>query len=358
MTRRNLLSITGIVVAFVLCVLYLFGVALRTPITEPRVHVTVTLPRSGGLYEGSEVTYRGVRIGKVTELDLTADGVSATVRLDGSARIPVDARPKVRSLSPVGEQYIDFQPTTDEGPFLADGDTVAGTAADLPTSLATTAINLDVLIRQIDPQALRTVLTETANGLEGTEDDLQRMVVQGSALLDELDARWAMTKRLLDNGDRLLRLGADLVPDLDAITRNSQVFAAWLRRIDPVLVRLLERSPGQVDELRRLVRDVRDILGDYLDPYVSLADLVASYDPHLRALMESYPRGFRALTNAVRGGAVQLNGYFEHIDYCGYGHVERSPRETRRYPLQDDGHCPTGSVESQRGAQWAPGPLR
>jgi phospholipid/cholesterol/gamma-HCH transport system substrate-binding protein len=358
MTRRNLLSIAGIVLSFAVCVLYLFAVALKTPITEPRVDVTVTLPRSGGLYEGSEVTYRGVRIGKVTELDLTADGVSAKVRLDGSARVPVDARPKVRSLSPVGEQYIDFQPTTDEGPYLENGDTVAGTAADLPTSLATAAINLDALIKQIDPAALKTVLTETAKGLKGTEDDLQRMVVEGSSLLDEFDARWPMTKRLLDNGDRLLRLGADLVPDFDAITRNSKVFAAWLRQIDPVLVRLLEKAPGQIDELRRLVRDVRDILGDYLDPYVTLADFTAARDPQLRALLENYPRGFRALANGSQGGAVRLNGFFEHINYCGYGHVERSPRETRRYPLQDDGHCPTSSVESQRGAQWAPGPLR
>ena len=358
MTRRNILSVAGIVTSFVLCLLYLFGVALKTPLTEPRVHVTVTLPRSGGLYEGSEVTYRGVRVGRVTELELTDDGVEAVVRLDGSAEIPADARPRVRSLSPVGEQYIDFQPTEDGGPFLADGDTVEGSAADLPTSLATTAINLNRLIEQVDPLALEVVLTETAAGLKGTEDDLQRLVVQGSTLLDELDQRWALTRRLLDNGDRLLRLGADLVPDFDTITRNVRVFAAWLREIDPVLVRLLDRAPGQMEELLGLVRDVDEILGDYLDPYVTLADFAAARDPHLRALLRDYPRGFRALSNAVHGGAVHLNGYFEHIDYCDYRATERGPRQTERHALQDGGHCPRNGTHHQRGAQWAPEPLR
>lgn len=358
MTRKSAFSVAGIVTAFVLCILYLFGVALRTPLTEPRVHVTVDLPRSGGLYEGSEVTYRGVRVGRVTDLRLTGDGVRATVRLDGSAKVPVDARPKVRSLSPVGEQYIDFQPHADGGPYLEDGDSIEGTAADLPTSLATTAINLNRLIEQVDPKALKVVLKETANGLRGTEDDLQRMVVQGSALLDGFDRRWRMTQRLLDNGHRLLRLGADLVPDFDAITRNARVFTTWLRQIDPVLVRLLERAPGQIEELLRLVRDVDDILGSYLDPYVTLADFIAARDPHLRALLRDYPRGFRALAGAVHGGAVHLNGFFEHIDYCDYGSIERNPRETQRFPLQDDGHCPRSGTHHQRGAQWAPAPLR
>ncbi len=358
MKRKYIASVAGVAGSFVLCLLYLFGVALRTPLTERPVVVTVTFPSSGGLYAGSEVTYRGVRVGKVTDLNLSDTGVEASVRLDGSADIPVDARPKVRSLSPVGEQYIDFQPATDKPPYLESGATVVGTAGDLPTSLATAATHLNNLIEQIDVKALRTVLTETAEGLKGTEDDLQRMVVQGAVLLNEFDARSDMTRRLLDNGDQLLRLGADLVPDFDTITRNATVFAAWLRKIDPVLVRLLERAPGQIEEMRGLVRDVEDILPAYLDPYITLADVAAARDPHLRALLRDYPRGFRALSNGIHGGAVHLNAFFEHFTYCGYGHVERGARETTRYPLQDGGQCPKSSSASQRGAQWAPAPLR
>src|SRR5690348_13644801 len=160
MTRKHLVSAMGIGTVFVLCVLYIFAVALKAPLTEKPLEVGVTLPRSGGLYKGSEVTYRGVRVGRVTELNLTDRGVRAMVRLDSSAQVPTDARPKVRSLSPVGEQYIDFQPGSDGGPFLASGDVVRGTAEDLPTALATTAINLDKLIKQIDPATVRLVLTE------------------------------------------------------------------------------------------------------------------------------------------------------------------------------------------------------
>ena len=358
MTRKHLVSAAGIGSVFVLCVLYIFAVALKTPLTEKPVEVGVTLPRSGGLYKGSEVTYRGVRVGRVTELNLTDDGVHAMVRLDSTARVPTDARPKVRSLSPVGEQYIDFQPASSSGPFLTSGDTVRGSAEDLPTALATAAINLDELIKQIDPPTVRLVLTETAKGLEGTEEDLQRLLVQSLELLEDFNARWPQTERLINNGDRLLQLGADLIPDFNSITEDAETFAAWLRDIDPVLVDMLEDGPGQIEELRRLVRDADEVLGTYLDPYITLADINAAREPHLRALLENYPRGFRALSSAIHGGAAHLDAFFEHFEYCGYNQDEHEVLDTTRYPFQDDGHCPRDSSASQRGAQWAPGPLR
>ena len=357
MTRKHLVSVAGIGGVFVLCVLYLFAVALKAPLTEKPLEVGVSLPRSGGLYKGSEVTYRGVRVGRVTELNLTDGGIRAMVRLDSTAQVPTDARPKVRSLSPVGEQYIDFQPGSAGGPFLASGDVVRGTAEDLPTALATTAINLDKLIKQIDPATVRLVLTETAKGLEGSEDDLQRVLVQGMELLDEFNEEWPTTERLINNGDELLRLGEDLVPDFNSITDDAKTFTNWLRKIDPVLVDTLEDGPGQIEELRLLVRDADQVLGTYLDPYITLADFNAAREPHLRALLRNYPRGFRALSGAVQGGAVRLDAFFEHFEYCGYNQTEHPPRDTTRYPFQDDGRCPRDSPQSQRGAQWAPGPL-
>lgn len=358
MTRKHLASAAGIGSVLVVCVLYLFAVALKTPLTEKAVDVGVTLPRSGGIYKGSEVTYRGVRVGRVTRLSLTDGGVEAAVRLDGSARVPTDARPKVRSLSPVGEQYIDFQPGTASGPYLVNGDVVRGTSDDLPTALATTAINLDKLIKQIDPATVHLVLNETAKGLEGSEADLQRMVVQGMELLDDFNREWPTTKRLINNGGDLLRLGADLVPDFRSISKDAKTFTKWLRKIDPVLVDILEDGPGQIEELRRLVHDLGQTLDSYLDPYITLTDFMAAREPHLRALLTNYPRGFRALQNGIHGGAVHLDAFFEYFEYCGYNQVEHPPRDTTRHPLQDDGHCSRSWPASQRGAQWAPGPLR
>ena len=46
------------------------------------ITVHATLPESGGLFEGSEVTYRGVKVGKVSKMEATADGVRLDLALE------------------------------------------------------------------------------------------------------------------------------------------------------------------------------------------------------------------------------------------------------------------------------------
>ena len=135
MERKFILSGGGITLALVLCVFYIFGAVLKTPLLEDAPTIKVEMPRTGGLFKGSQATFRGVRVGKVTNLDLSKDGVEATVKLAGGTEIPADSKVQVRSLSPVGEQYLDFQPDDMKGPFLKDGSVIKASAVDLPQTL-------------------------------------------------------------------------------------------------------------------------------------------------------------------------------------------------------------------------------
>jgi virulence factor Mce-like protein len=357
MERKFILSGGGIALALVLCVFYIFGSVLKTPLLEDAPTVTVEMPRTGGLFEGSQATFRGVRVGKVTALDLGKDGVEATVKLGGGVQIPADSRVQVRSLSPVGEQYLDFQPADLEGPYLKEGSVVQASAVDLPQTLGNMAITLNELIEQIEPRKVAIVLNEVATGLGGAERDLQTLVRDGSALLRKFDQNWPVTERLLRNGNVLLRIGADNSANILDIAENSKLFAAWLRRYDPTLFRLLDRAPGQIEQLRQVVRDASETLPQLLDPAITLSDVFAAHDPHVRELLVQFPRGFNALAGAIRNGAGHLDVIMQRTETCDYPTVERSPRTTTRRPLQDDGSCSKGLVYSQRGAQWAPGPV-
>lgn len=53
-----------------------------------RYTVTMELPEGGGLYRFSNVTVRGVQVGKVTELELTPSGPRAKLSLQTSPRSP------------------------------------------------------------------------------------------------------------------------------------------------------------------------------------------------------------------------------------------------------------------------------
>ena len=74
------------------------------------IKVTVELPGTGGLYRFGNVTYRGVQMGKVVSVTPTATGATAELSLKSSPKIPADVQANVRSVSAVGEQYVDLIP--------------------------------------------------------------------------------------------------------------------------------------------------------------------------------------------------------------------------------------------------------
>ena len=70
--------------------------------------VTVDLAESGGIFVGADVSYRGVSVGRVSDLQLSASGVDATLTVeDDYDEIPTDLTAVVANKSAVGEQYLD-----------------------------------------------------------------------------------------------------------------------------------------------------------------------------------------------------------------------------------------------------------
>ena len=116
-------SIASVVGIFVMAFSYM---QLQSLAGIGRYNVTLDLPDTGGLYRFSNVTYRGVQVGRVTDVELTKTGVRAKMSLDSSMEIPADLSAVVRSVSAVGEQYVDLLPHTDSAPYLHDGSVVRG----------------------------------------------------------------------------------------------------------------------------------------------------------------------------------------------------------------------------------------
>jgi virulence factor Mce-like protein len=299
-----------------------------------------------------------VKVGKVKSINLSADGVVATISLTSADKIPVKSIAKVRSLSPVGEQYLDFQPETDSGPYLEDGSVVAASATDIPRTLASTVISVNKLLGQIDDKQLHTLLSELATGLAGTGQDVGKLVGQGSVLLAELDRLWPETNRLIDNSGPVLDIGPSKADDIRRLATSSRRFAAFLKDYDPELRRTLHQAPDQIKQLQALVADADAMLPGFLEAAVRFSDLFASYAPHLGGILASYAPGLGVLGEAIRGGQLLIEGIPQRSTRCDYGIPRRDPKDPDRRPLVTTGHCPGSQEHLQRGAAHAPGPVR
>lgn len=356
-SSRLYLSALGVALVFVLGLAYLFAEVLDQPLLSRPDEVTVELSAAGGLFEGSAVTYRGVKIGRVTDISIGERGVVATLSLTSDEQVPASSAAKVRSLSPVGEQYLDFQPTSQSGPYLEDGSVATAESTDIPKSLGSTVVAINEVLRQVDDSKLRALLVELSTALEDTGDDLGRLVDEGSVLIDELDDVYPETLRLLQSADVALDVAPDNRAELQDLGDDARELAAFLEDYDPELDRLLADTPARLRRLEGLVQDAREVLPDFLSVGVSLTDIIVAHDPHLRALLRNYGPGLSVLDDQVRNGRLRLKIIGDKDPRCDYGISRRSPRNVDRRPIVTTGRCSASFSTLQRGAAHAPGPV-
>src|SRR4051812_35589348 len=155
----------------------------------------VDMDASGGAFTNSEVTYRGVTVGKVGPIQLTRDGVHIKLVLNKGEKIPRDTIAVVANRSAVGEQYIDLQPRSDKGPYLADGAAYTIPKADtrVPVPTADLLINLDKTVASVDPKNLGTIINELDKAFRGAGPDLQSILDDSRRIIKEANDNYDAT---------------------------------------------------------------------------------------------------------------------------------------------------------------------
>lgn len=358
-TRTYLLSALSTLLVLSLCTWYLLGSVLQTGRGSGAIDVTVHLPRTGGLYEGAGVSYRGVVVGKVVKLELEPGGVQATARIRSGDKIPEASIVRVRTLSAVGEQYLDFQPQTADGPYLSVGSEITAEATDIPQAIGEVAVSLDNLTSQFDSVKIQRVLDELSTVLQDADDDLRRLIDSSGRVVATVEDNLGLIQSFLTSSRTVLRIGVDNDGVIRRATASYTTFARWLRRFDPRLFAILSAAPADLDRLRGFVADLSKVVPEYFDAQEDVNRILTSRDPHLRELLQAFPDGLDAFASAMRDNKVYFDLIVRRGDICDYGVDERGPKDVSYRELLTAGRCSTAlRGTSQRGAQFAPPPIR
>ncbi|MBC7271056.1 MAG: MCE family protein [Streptomyces sp.] len=269
--------------------------------------VRVELPTTGGLFTHSDVTYRGVSVGRVGPIDLTEDGVVAELRIKKSApRIPADTQAVVAGLSAVGEQYIDLRPHGDDGPYLTDGSRVEQSDTEVPAPVTDVLTSVDNLSRSVPLEDLRTVVDELGKAFEGHGDDLQVLLDSGSDFVAAADRALPATTRLLTDGETVLRTQAEEADAIRGFADGAEELARTLKGSDGDLRRLLTVAPDAATQISGLLRDVDPSLGVVLANLLTTSEVAVTRQRGLEELLVTYPAAVSAGATAVDGGKLNL----------------------------------------------------
>lgn len=325
--------------------------------------VRVHLARTGGLFTHSDVTYRGVSVGRVGSIGLTADGVVAELRIKKSApRIPADARAVVAGLSAVGEQYIDLRPESDDGPYLADGARIEQTDTQVPAPVTDVLAGMNDLTGSVPLESLRTVVDELGKAFEGHGDDLQVLLDNGSSFVEAADRSLPATTRLIHDGEVVLRTQAEESRAIRDFATGARDLAATLKGSDADLRRLLAVTPDAAGQVSGLLRDLDPSLSVVLANLLTTSELAVTRQRGTEELLVKLPAAVSAGATAVDGGRVNIGlalTFFKPLPCTtGYGGTRyRNGLDLGTAPALNTGASCTGSAAAGvnvRGSAHAP----
>ena len=218
--------------------------------------VTVQLKDSGGLFEGAQVTYRGIGVGRVAKMTFTNTGVRARLDIENNApKIPSDVLAVVADKSAVGEQFMDLQPRVTTAPYLKSGSNVTVANTQIPIQTTELLVHVNDLVTSINTTSLKTVVDELGTAFAGTGQDLGRIIDTSTEFLRAANDNIGTTRALIEDSDSVLQTQIDKQGAISTFARNLALFSDTLASSDPDLRRLADGGASATKQVRQVVAE-------------------------------------------------------------------------------------------------------
>jgi virulence factor Mce-like protein len=356
-------TIVGLVGVTVMAINY---VQVPTFLGIGKYEVKLQLPSSGGLYRFSNVTYRGVEVGKVTDVRVTPTGAEATMSLDTSPKIPIDLQAEVRSVSAVGEQYVDLRPRTDSGPYLENGSVIAVGDTTIPAPVGPVLDRVSKLVDSFPKDRLGDLLDETYKGFDGAEFDFGSLLDSGATLSRDLNGVADQTRMLADDTRPLLEGQAATSDSIRTWARSLAGFTGQLQASDPQFRRVLQGFPSFVDETTGLLNQLKPTLPVLLANLGTVSEILMTYNASLEQLLVLLPpyiaqqQGYSVTSDSTGGARGDFAATVSDPPACTVGFLPpsswRSPADESDIDTPDGIYCklPQDSPIAVRGLRNFP----
>jgi phospholipid/cholesterol/gamma-HCH transport system substrate-binding protein len=325
--------------------------------------VRMDLAETGGLFPGSDVTYRGVSVGRVGALHLTGDGVRADLHINDSApRIPARSQAVVANLSAVGEEYVDLRPASGDGPYLKDGSSIPRAATRTPPPVTNVLTNVNDLAASVPLDSLRTVVDELGKAFQGQGENLQTLLDSSGDFFQAADDAAPETNKLIFDGQTVLRTQREESDALLSFARSARLLAGQLDASDADLRRLITTAPVAATEISALLRDLDPSLSVLLANLTTTSELTVTRQRGIQELLVRLPQVAAAGASVVDSKGLNFGmalTFFSPLPCTtGYGGTTyRNGLDTASGPpLNTAASCamPASSGVNVRGSAHAP----
>lgn len=361
------LSIFAVITVITLSVMAIFYLRLPATFGIGTYGVSADFVAGGGLYKNANVTYRGVAVGRVESVGLNPNGVTAHMRLNSGTAIPSNVTATVRSVSAIGEQYIDLVPPENPSSTkLRNGFRIQRQNTRIGQDVADLLRQAETLLGSLGDTRLRELLHEAFIATNGAGPELARLIESARLLVDEASANYPQVSQLIDQAGPFLqaqiRAGGDIKSLADGLAR----FTWQLRAADPRLRDTLADAPDAIDEANTAFSGIRPSFPALAASLANLGRVGVIYHKSIEQLLVVFPALFAAIITSA-GGVPQDEG--AKLDFkidlhdpppCMTGFLPpplvRSPADESVREIPRDMYCKTAQNDPStvRGARNYP----
>jgi phospholipid/cholesterol/gamma-HCH transport system substrate-binding protein len=259
---------------------------------------------------GSKVTFNGVQIGRVDAIsEIAQDGQpAAKFTLDIYRKyielIPANADVDIEATTVFGTKYVSLiSPKNPSPQHITSHDVID--ARSVTTEFNTLSATLTSITDKVDPVKLNLTLSATAEALTGLGRKFGESIVNGNAILDDVNPRMPQLRhdiaRLADLGDTYANAAPDLFAALNNAVTTARTLTAQQKDLDAALLAAVGFSNTGADIFERaapyLVRGATDL--------APTAKLLDTYSPELFCTIRDF-HDTAPIAAAAQGGK---NGY-------------------------------------------------
>ncbi|MCW2519687.1 MAG: mammalian cell entry protein [Mycobacterium sp.] len=364
---RLQLAIFAIVTVICVGAISAFYLHLPAAVGIGAYHITAEFKAGGGLYENANVTYRGVTIGRVEQVGLNDDGVVASMRLNTDTEVPDNVTATVKSVSAVGEQYVDLVPPANPAKgLLRDGSKIGVDRTAVGQDIAALLTQAQSLVNSIGDTRLQDLLRETFKAFNGSGPELARMIQSSRLLIDEANNNYGQISQLIDQAGPFLDAQIQSGDDIKSLADGLARFTSEAAKADPQLRNVLETVPGATQAANTTFDGIRPNFPMLAANLANLGRIGVIYRKSIEQALVIFPALMSALITvgggvpADEGGKLDFKVDLGDPPPCSTGFIPppliRSPGDTTLRDLPTDLYCKTAQSDPAvvRGARNYP----
>jgi phospholipid/cholesterol/gamma-HCH transport system substrate-binding protein len=260
---------------------------------------TAQFSEAAGLKPSNEVRIAGVKVGKVTAVELDGDHVNVDFKVT-DAWVGNETSASIQIKTILGQKYLALDPRGSDS--LNPNDPIPLERTTSPYDVVEAFSAAAETVGDIDSDQLAESMVTLSQAFEGTPSEIRASLDGVSRLSETIASRDQELRKLFDATGTTTKVLADRNAEFNRLITDAGLLLAELNSRQQSISQLLTGTQRLSQQLTGLVRENEATIGPALEQLNGVVEILKANNENLDRAMKLYEPFVRLYTNVVGNG--------------------------------------------------------